>query len=248
MERFEKNILFHLEHNLKSFKDKVIIDIAGLPTRLNKHILLQGAAEVHGVNLEGLNTSTPPSGYYHHVADARALPAEVPLADAIIACSALEHLSDFPLVLNQALAKLKPGGILVMHGGPLWPCILGHHVWISTPQCNYHFGTHNDPIPPWGHLSHTESELKDVLLERNLPVDHVKLICSEIYHSQAQNRRSRLNLRNDFQRGGELLLGFTEYSWGMPSPAIFKRIAERNHAYDYDDLMTGELIAVMYKL
>jgi hypothetical protein len=249
MDRFEKTILFHLEHNLKIFRDKVIIDIAGMPTPLNKHLLAEGVVEVHGVNLDGLNAShgTPPRGYYHHVADARALPAEIPMADAVTACSALEHLSDFPLVLSQALGKLKSGGILVMHGGPLWPSILGHHVWVPTPKRNYYFGCQGDPLPPWGHLSHTEAELEAALLEQGLPAEHVMLICANVYHAQSKNRRSRSQLRNDFQQAGQLLLGFTEYRWGMPNPAIFNRIAERGHSYDHDDLMTGELVAVLRK-
>lgn len=249
MDRFEKTLLFHLQHQLKDFKDKVIIDIAGMPTRLNKHFLAEGAAEIHGVNLDGLNAAhgTPPRGYHHHVADARALPKELPLADAVIACSALEHLSDFNVCLREALAKLKRGGVVVMHGGALWASNLGHHVWVPTPERNYCFGHPGDPMPPWGHLSHTEAELEQTLLDNGTPSAHARLICEQVHHSGGKNRRPASALRQDFQNAGQLLLGFTEYRWGVPNKAIFQRIHDRGHRYSLDDLMTGELIAVMQK-
>lgn len=248
MDRYEKTILFQLRHGLKDFAGKVVIDVAGLPTRLNTLLLAEGAEAVHGVNLTALEVQYKgpvPKGYHHHVADARALPDDVPMADAVIACNALEHLRDLDLCLKEALRKLKPGGLLVMHGGPLWPCRQGHHVWVSIEGALYGFGTPTDPMPPWGHLTHTESELRQHFGERGLPQSHIDAILDQVYHGQGKNRRSYTQIRRDFESAGQFFVGATTYRWGTPDGYLFARARERGHDFSDEDLMTGELIAVL---
>lgn len=247
MERYEKTLLFHLQSGLKDFQDKVVIDIAGLPTRLNKHLLAEGAAEIHGVNLCGLEVyqGVVPPRYHHHIADARALPPELPMADAIIASSALEHLPDLDVCLRQALAKLKPGGVIVMHGGPLWPCRLGHHIWLHLGQARYFFGQESDPLPPWGHLTHTETEMRVLLEEKALPAAHIDAILDQVYHGQGKNRRSYSQIRQDFESAGQFFVGSTNYRWGTPDHRLFARLRARGHDFSNEDLMTGEMVGIL---
>lgn len=250
MDRYEKTILFHLRHGLKDLGGKVIIDIAGLPTRLNKLLLEEGAEAVHGVNLTPLEAQYKgpvPARYHHHVADARSLPDSLPQADAVIACSALEHLPDLTVCLKEALRKLRPGGLIVMHGGPLWPCRLGHHVWLVLDGRRYCFGAAGDPLPPWGHLTHSEPEMREHLAAQGLPVAHVDAILDQVYHGQGKNRRSFTQMRQDFEAVGQFFVGMTTYRWGTPDRRLFARARERGHEFSDEDFMTGEVVAILKK-
>lgn len=248
MERYEKTLLFFLQTLLPDLKNTVILDIAGGPTQLNRHLLAQGVAAVHAVNLDPLKpTQTPPAGYHHHQADARALPAELPLADAVTASSALEHLSDLDVCLKEAFRKLKPGGLLVMHGGALWPCNLGHHLYTIVDQRPYFFGQPSDPMPRWGHLAYTEAELSAELRAKGVPDAHVPHILDQVHRVPSKNRRSASQLKQEFLDAGQAVVGFTEYRWGTPRDALLQRIRDRGHAYSLDDLSTGELVAVVRK-
>lgn len=250
MFRYEKAIFSHIVNHCDQLYGRVIIDIAGAPTSLNRHLLSEGVSEIHSINIRKLHAGDGfiPEGYFHHIADARDINADVPQADIVLAVCALEHIPDLPRIIQSAFAKLKSKGILIMHGGSLWPCMLGHHVWVTADQCNYFFGQKTDPFPPWGHLSHTEAQLRELFDVRGIPKSHTELIMEQVYLSKAQNRLSVSTLRQLFASSGQLLLGFHESRWGAPNSRIFSQIRSRGLDYSDDDLMTGELIVIMQKL
>jgi len=234
---------------VSNLQDKVVIDIAGLPNPLTTELLTMGVKEVHGVNIVPLPApgNTAPSRYFHHVGDARDLPISVPFADMIIACSALEHLPDLSDCLKSALSKLRSGGILVMHGGPLWPRKQGHHIWLEREGQNYFFGTATDPIPAWGHLSYKEMDFENMLVEKGINPSHCSAICEKVYHGSSINRQSVTQIKSDFQNTRQLAVGFTEYHWGVPDLQQFEKIAALGHTYSESDLMTGEVVGVIRK-
>ena len=249
MYKYEKRILFHILSHLDQLDGKVIIDIAGTPTALNRHLLEQGVSEIHAINLRKLHDGDgdKPSGYFHHIGDARNISPDMPQADMVLAVCALEHLPDLPLIIQSAFERLRSKGILIMHGGPLWPSMLGHHVWVTTGASNYFFGQSSDPFPPWGHLSSTESQLREQFSARGIPPAHVTLIMDQVFKSKAQNRLSVTQLRKFFSSSGKLLLDFHETRWGSPNKEVFHRIRSLGHDYSEDDLMTGEIIVIMKK-
>jgi hypothetical protein len=91
----------------------------------------------------------------------------------------------------------------------------------------------------------SEAELVDHLGGKGVPTEHIKLILHSVFGNPGKNRRSRTQIRRDFWDHGHLVIGFTEYQWATPKPHIFQKIYDRGHHYSFDDLMTGELIAVV---
>lgn len=102
-----------------------------------------------------------------------------------IAC--FEHISRLPKALERIHRTLKPGGKLFALFSPIWSAHDGHHLPGITDATGRHFNFGRSPIPPWGHLMASPSELYRFLL------DHTDAAAAEemvyyVYHAPHINR------------------------------------------------------------
>lgn len=113
--------------------------------------------------------------------------------DLILSTCVIEHILDIPSVLEKAAELLKPGGLCLIHGGPVWTADRGHHVWVQAADgTRYFFNGQGDaqPILPWEHLLFSGGELRKRLVDRGVPADHADTIIEHIYSSDKINRSS----------------------------------------------------------
>jgi SAM-dependent methyltransferase len=103
-----------------------------------------------------------------------------------IAC--FEHLSRLPKALSAAYRMLKPGGKLFAMFSPIWSSHDGHHLPVITDAAGQTFVFNkNCPIPPWGHLVCTPSEMFEFLLSKTDPTAAEEMVYY-VYHAPNINR------------------------------------------------------------
>ncbi len=104
-----------------------------------------------------------------------------------IAC--FEHLSRLPKVLARAHRLLKPRGKLFAMFSPIWSAWDGHHIPKITDSQGqtFYFGK-NNPIPPWGHLLLSPSQMFEFLLKKT-DAAAAEEIVYYAYHAPNINRR-----------------------------------------------------------
>lgn len=131
-----------------------------------------------------------------------------------------------------------------MHGGPLWPCQLGHHLNFESGPKTYSFGTDSDPFQRWGHLLFSEPEMSAYLKSSGVPVTDADQMCAKVYRGPHINRLSVSDIKAAFLSSTAEVIGFTEYRWGWLDPAASSRIRAKGHQFSDADLGTGEIVAV----
>ncbi|MEM7244282.1 MAG: hypothetical protein AAF533_03000 [Acidobacteriota bacterium] len=123
-----------------------------------------------------------------------------------------------PGLLGAARESLRPGGRLVVHGGPTWGSSLGHAAW----RCD-DIGDHERSLvllPAWSHLLLTPSELGSFLLIALGP-DRGPRVASWLLEGPALSRRNEIELRRELATQG-----FTPETWESqgereaPTPAL----------------------------
>jgi SAM-dependent methyltransferase len=103
-----------------------------------------------------------------------------------IAC--FEHVSRLPKALSAVYRALRPGGKLFTMFSPIWSAHDGHHLPVITDAAGRtHVFNRNCPIPPWGHLLASPSELFAFLVERTDPTAAEEMVYY-VYHAPNINR------------------------------------------------------------
>jgi len=103
-----------------------------------------------------------------------------------IAC--FEHMSRLPKALSAIWRLLKPGGKLFTMFSPIWSAHDGHHLPVITDAAGQTFVfNRNCPIPPWGHLLCSPSELFEFLLAKTDPTAAEEMVYY-VYHAPTINR------------------------------------------------------------
>lgn len=110
--------------------------------------------------------------------------------DFIYGCAVLEHIIQIKDFFKSAYDRLNSGGWLLVHGCPTWFSAQGHHTYLEADNIFYSFGDPNCVVKPFSHLYSTKSELNASLISRQIPQEHAKLICDQIYESSHINRLS----------------------------------------------------------
>jgi SAM-dependent methyltransferase len=107
--------------------------------------------------------------------------------DVAFSIACFEHISRLPKALAAVHRLLKPGGRLFTMFSPIWSAYDGHPLPGITDAAGRKFTFAHSPIPPWGHLMATPSELYRYLL------DHTDATAAEeivyyVYHAPHINR------------------------------------------------------------
>jgi len=118
--------------------------------------------------------------------------------DLIYGGAVLEHILEYECLFRECFRLLKPGGHLLLNGGPLWNSRIGHHLFVVNNRMDYRFNG-NNPIPDFGHLYLTREELDVVLAKRHIPLMDRKAIIRQIYDDKMLNRASLKDITRSFQ-------------------------------------------------
>lgn len=83
--------------------------------------------------------------------------------DVVFSIAAFEHIPRMPSALRSMAAALRPGGKLFSMWSPIWPAFDGHHLPRMFDRQGKEYNFHTAPIPQWGHLLMSQSEMYEHL-------------------------------------------------------------------------------------
>ena len=118
--------------------------------------------------------------------------------DLIYGCAVLEHIQDYPGFFRECFRLLRPGGTVLLHGGPHWFSRVGHHLFVVNNEMDYRFNG-NNPIPDFGHLYLSQKQMDSCLENQGVPVLHREAIIYQVYQSDMLNRASFEDIVKSFQ-------------------------------------------------
>ena len=187
---------------------KRVLEIGGAQACISARAFLdEGAAGVTVTGLDHISEESKSVGQRLCIMKADALDLrshfEAGCFDIVFGLSIIEHIPHPDRFLDEVHRVLKPGGLALFEGFPLWSSPRGHHLWVAAwsgpyagkATTNYLFTglSHVDssnPVPDWAHLLMEQAELEDHLARRSLPASDIACIVNWIYRSQDINRLS----------------------------------------------------------
>lgn len=171
-----------------NIKGKNILEIGGdVSCSVAKYLVANGATHVSSINIDSRFTNRD----VNNKISTRKLSAteltkhyKEKTFDIVYGYAVLEHINNTSLLLEQIYSVLKNDGFVFLHGGPIWTCALGHHIWVNSNDNIYRFNKkRKNPIPNWYHLIFTPDEMRLYLIENNIPDEDANKIVEYIYHS-----------------------------------------------------------------
>ena len=166
--------------------------------------------------------------------------------DVVFGLSIIEHIPNPRRFLEQVQAVLKPGGLALFEGYPLWSSALGHHLWVASwggtyqgqTGANYLFTPlagvpATNPIPNWGHLLMNEAELERSLLAQSLPPDDIACILDWVYHNPEINRLNTEELCAAYTSSGLVVLEATTRREDVPDDVLTQLRERHGEGCDY---------------
>jgi SAM-dependent methyltransferase len=166
--------------------------------------------------------------------------------DVVFGLSIIEHIHNPGLFLQQVQAVLKPGGLALFEGYPLWTSALGHHLWVASwggsyqgrSSGNYLFApiaavTSSNPVPDWGHLLMCEAELEHVLQAQSLPGQDIACILNWIYHNPELNRLDSTSICSAYTTSGLTVLEANIKRQDVPADILTKLRELHGERIDY---------------
>lgn len=121
--------------------------------------------------------------------------------DIIFGVAVIEHITGIDKLLEEASKILRPGGILFMHGGPIWTSAKGHHLYHKVDGQLYAFTDENCPIDRWEHLMTNQMSLAQKMRERNVSDRHADILAEWIYNTDENNRLGYKQICEIFESG-----------------------------------------------
>lgn len=193
-------------------------------------VLTRGAREVISINnRKDIKSTIFSENYKVYNMDARKLEFKDEHFDMVLGIAVLEHLHDLDIVCDEIYRVLKNDGLVYLHGGPLYTCSLGHHVWVHVDGVKYEFNGFN-PIPDWYHLIFSKREMKEYLISgKNIPGDHADKIVHFIYDHPNINRYKYEDYKRILNESKLKIVLFEEQDWKNPSKEILNLLAAKNH-------------------
>lgn len=185
-----------------------VLEIGGAQACLSAHAFLDdGAARVTVTGLDHIIEGRTSADGRLSVMKADALDLrsrfEPGTFDLVFGLSVIEHIPQPERFLEEVHRVLRPGGLALFEGYPLWSSALGHHLWVTAGGGAYAGRTNNtylftrmdgvastNPVPDWGHLLFGPTELATYLSDRSLPETDIACIIEWIYAANDINRLS----------------------------------------------------------
>jgi ubiquinone/menaquinone biosynthesis C-methylase UbiE len=213
---YQKRELDYLNHYC-DYTGMKILEIGGNPScSVAKEFLNRGAQKVITIN----NKDNLPYGKFSDrcefvKADARKMEFEAESFDIVFGVAVLEHILELDEVLEEINRVLNKNGFAFLHGGPLWSCARGHHLWIHVDGTAYKFND-NNPIPPWHHLIYNKSEMREFLESKNISSAHTEKILNWVYNVPNINRYYYEDYIRFFEESVLSMVKLNSRCWGSP--------------------------------
>jgi ubiquinone/menaquinone biosynthesis C-methylase UbiE len=138
-----------------------------------------------GINPVAVEKQLAPNCRVEH-GDSRKLDYPDNYFDIITSLAAFEHFDNLDVAFFELHRVLKKGGVLYTVFGPIWSGPWGHHLWINHEGQTYNYV--NTPLPPYGHLLMTKSEMTEHCQSKFEDNVLIHKIVDFIYDSPDQNR------------------------------------------------------------
>jgi SAM-dependent methyltransferase len=170
-----------------------------------------GAASVLSTNITAGFASRPACpGIERREMDVRKMDVPEQGYDLVIGIALLEHLGDMPVALKNIFRATRPGGYIYFHGGPVWNCSKGHHLWADGADGREYRFNGDNPVPDWGHLCKDEAAMSQLLIGAGYSQGDVQSMVDWIYHSPQINRMTAVEIARCFEESPFRLLARTE--------------------------------------
>ena len=245
---YQENAMNRL-NRICDFRSLRVLEIGGSPPgwEVGREFLRRGADTVICINnREDVRSEMIHERLEVHRMDARAIDLASESFDIVFGTAVLEHLQDLDLVLKEIGRVLKRNGIVYLHGGPIWSCCLGHHLWVFTDEVFYKFNDSNNPIPNWYHLILSGSEMRALLLRKKLSNSHANQIVEMIYDSDLINRYIYEDYIRILSGANLLIVRLLENCWGTPDPDVMKMLHKSGRDVN-GNYHTGAVDVIMEK-
>lgn len=225
---YQKKAIDHF-NQFCDFKGKSILEIGAIPPfETAREFLNRGAQKVVCIDYRSnLKDGTILENLEFRNMDARDLKFDSKQFDLVFGVAVLEHLPNLDKVLSEIFRVLVKGGYTYLHGGPIWSCNLGHHVYLIVDKVSYFFNQ-NNPIPHWHHLLYTPQEMIAYLEAREIPSSHAQEIVRMVYESPTLNRYSFEDFLRFFKKTKLTLIELNQTPWGLPPEELRIRLKKIN--------------------
>ena len=235
--------------NISDIKGKRILEIGGdLKHEVADYLIEKGALHVTSINISPQVFNQKINDKLTTVnLDATKLTEyfESATFDMAFGVAILEHIHNTQLLLDQVYSVLKPKGLALLHGGPIWTSSIGHHTWVNCDEKFYRFNDQTNPIPDWYHLILNFDEMIEYLTkQKGIRHKHAEQLASYIYKGSDLSRMGYLDYINAFRNSKFKTIMIYEDP-GKPLP---QKIAERLRNTQYKNQKQFEVIAMQFIL
>jgi len=159
--------------------------------------------------------------------DARAIPEafESGSIDIVFGVAVLEHIDGLDAFFSGVRHALSAGGLLYVHGGPIWTSAIGHHLSFTGEAKHYRFSNpQTNPIRAWTHLIFDKQSLAEDMIARSIPASDAQGIAAEVYESDAVNRVGYRSICRAFDGSGLNLIERLDNKFAMPPDDLLAAI------------------------
>lgn len=205
MEKYQKKAITSLCDNF-NIKGKKILEIGGdLSYSVASYLVNNGAEHVTSINIDPKFKTKEVSkkvSAKNQSATELSESYEDETFDIVFGVAILEHIDNTSLLLKQIYSVLKDNGVVLLQGGPLWTCSIGHHVWVNCNDNVYRFNNQmKNPIPNWYHLILTPDRMKNYLVnQKDIPPKNADQIVNYVYNGQDLSRIGYADLLEVFNQ------------------------------------------------
>ncbi|MHB1348538.1 MAG: glycosyltransferase [Desulfobulbaceae bacterium] len=233
--------------NFTSIANKSILELGGdIHATVANEFVLRGAGQVTSLNTsQYFKEGRLSNKICLKNMDARRLSLPDGSYDIAFGAAVLEHFNNFDLILEQLYKVMKPNSYIYLHGAPLWTSHVGHHLWLHIDNEKYEFNG-NNPIPDWAHLTSDYDQIFNLLVTKNLPDIHCKLITDFIFKSDKINRYTPTDIYNYILESDFILVEFNKFTWKSVPAEIITKVLKKNK-YLSEDLGVSALEIVLKK-
>ncbi|MDR0827837.1 MAG: class I SAM-dependent methyltransferase [Desulfovibrio sp.] len=119
--------------------------------------------------------------------------------DIIIGIAVTEHILNIKEVFETCYRILKPGGCLMLQGGPHWYSNMGHHLYVCSKNILYNFSD-NNVIDDFSHLYLSPWEMRLALEDKHIPKLAIEAIIEQVYYDEKNNRKTTEEIIDEFKK------------------------------------------------
>lgn len=211
-----------------SVAGKEVLQIVPDPSlRAAKWLIDHGAAKVIAAQFHSyISKDAAGDGIDVIVADPRRFDETIggETVDIILGVNLLHQIPEIRHIVDSISQALRPGGMCLLHGHPIWTSARGHRISFSHMGKAYQFYDVTNPIPLWGHLYMNESEMRRELAVQGHSDDVIERVIQWVFKTNVLNRTSRKAIFRSILPSRLEIDNFWEEGLERPDQAALTRI------------------------